>query len=174
MNNYYELYNNEPNNTNNISTKPIEYNMKDLSSKISCENMSRLSKKYTDNQRILFDANINMELCNSHYYYNDNIEDIKGMENSLLSGMSIGKKNCIYKKPLYNKGDWEFQYGISDNFKNQLNSFELFNYQSKAKTTKNLKQECPINNNFKSLGECDKGPFTTYVKTFTSDYDNCV
>ena len=113
MNNYYS----EINNTNKLT----EYNLKDLSSKISCENMSLLSKNYTDNQRTLFDANINMELCNRHHYYNDNIADIKGKENSLLSGMSIGKKSCIYKKPIYNKGDWEFQYGISDNFKNQLN-----------------------------------------------------
>jgi len=166
MNNYYS----EINNTNKLT----EYNLKDLSSKISCENMSLLSKNYTDNQRTLFDANINMELCNRHHYYNDNIADIKGKENSLLSGMSIGKKSCIYKKPIYNKGDWEFQYGISDNFKNQLNSFELFNYQSKAKTTKKITQECPQSYNFKSLGECEKGPFATYVKTFTSDYDNCI
>ena len=50
MNNYYS----EINNTNKLT----EYNLKDLSSKISCENMSLLSKNYTDNQRTLFDANI--------------------------------------------------------------------------------------------------------------------
>lgn len=91
MNNYYS----EINNTNKLT----EYNLKDLSSKISCENMSLLSKNYTDNQRTLFDANINMELCNSHHYYNDNIADIKGKENSLLSGMSIGKKVAYIKTP---------------------------------------------------------------------------
>ena len=30
------------------------------------------------------------------------------------------------------------------------------------------------NNNIKLLGECEKGPFKTYVKTFESDYNNCV
>jgi hypothetical protein len=52
MNNYYEVINTE--------AGQKEYNMKELSSKISCHNMSALSKKYTDNQRFLFDANINM------------------------------------------------------------------------------------------------------------------
>ena len=168
MNNYNEVI------KDGVIEAPKEYNMKELSSKISCENMSLLSKKYTDNQRLLFDANINMELCNSHRYYFDNLDDIKGRENGLLSGMSVGKKSCIYKKPFYNEGDWTFQYGISDTFKNQLNSFELFDYQSKAKTAKNFKKECPVDINFKSLGECDKGPFSTYVNTFTNDHDNCV
>jgi hypothetical protein len=88
--------------------------------------------------------------------------------------MSVGKKSCIYKKPFYNEGDWTFQYGISDTFKNQLNSFELFDYQSKAKTAKNFKKECSADINFKSLGECEKGPFSTYVSTFATDHDNCV
>lgn len=170
MNNYHEV--SEVSGMNNK-----EYNMKELSSQISCDNMYLLSKKYTDNQRFLFDANINMELCNSHYYYNENLDNIKGMENNILSGMSIGKKSCIYKKPGYNKGDWEFQYGASDTLQNQLNSLDLFNYQSKAKTTKKIKEDCPISKmgvNFKSLGECEKGPFSTYVNTFTTDYDNCV
>lgn len=189
MNNYYEVINNGDNKVMGVSEAPKEYNMKELSSKISCKNMSLLSKKYTDNQRLLFDANINMELCRSHQYYFDNLDDIKGRENGLLSGMSIGKKSCIYKKPFYNQGDWTFQYGISDTFKNQLfsensensansanseNSSQLFNYQSKAKTAKNFKKECPTDINFKSLGECDRGPFSTYVSTFTNDHDNCV
>jgi hypothetical protein len=160
MNNYHEV--SEVSGMNNK-----EYNMKELSSQISCDNMYLLSKKYTDNQRFLFDANINMELCNSHYYYNENLDNIKGMENNILSGMSIGKKSCIYKKPGYNKGDWEFQYGASDTLQNQ----------SKAKTSKKIKEDCPISKmgvNFKSLGECEKGPFSTYVNTFTTDYDNCV
>ena len=85
MNNYYEVI------KDGVQEAPKEYNMKELSSKISCDNMSLLSKKYTDNQRLLFDANINMELCNSHQYYFDNLDDIKGRENGLLSGMSVGK-----------------------------------------------------------------------------------
>ncbi len=179
MNNYYEVIN-KGDKVMGVPDAPKEYNMKELSSKISCKNMSLLSKKYTDNQRLLFDANINMELCRSHQYYFDNLDDIKGRENGLLSGMSIGKKSCIYKKPFYNQGDWTFQYGISDTFKNQLfsensaNSSQLFNYQSKAKTAKNFKKECPTDINFKSLGECDRGPFSTYVSTFTNDHDNCV
>ena len=160
MNKYYELEYNK------------EYNSKDLSSKISCENMSLLSKKYTDKQRLIFDNNINIELCENYHNNFTNICDIKGMENDILSGMSIGKKSCIYKKDEYQEGEWIYQYGISDNFRNQVNSYELFNYQSKAKTTKNANKKC--NYKFQLLGECNKGPFNTYVKTFTTDHDNCI
>jgi len=160
MNNYYELEYNK------------EYNSKDLSSKISCQNMSKLSKNYTDNQNVIFDNKINFELCENNQKYFANICEIKGMENDILSGISIGKKSCIYKKDEYQEGEWIYQYGISDTFRNQVNSYELFNYQSKAKTTKNPAKKCDFK--FELLGECNKGPFNTYVKTFTTDHDNCI
>ena len=155
MNNYFKL------------DYDKNYNLQELSAKVSCDNMKFLSKKYTDNQKIIFDNNINNELCK----YVDNIYDIKSIENDILSGISIHKKTCIYKRPEYNNGDWEYQYGISNIFKEQLNKRDLFNYQSKAKTSNKIKN---CNNNIKLLGECEKGPFATYVKTFTSDYDNCI
>ena len=155
MNNYYEL------------DYEKNYNSKELSAKVSCNNMRLVSKKYTDNQKIIFDNNINYDLCKNE----DNIYDIKGMENDILSGLSISKKTCIYKRPEYNNGEWEYQYGISNTFKDQLNSRDLFNFQSKAKTSNKIKN---CNNDFKLLGECDKGPFRTYVKTFETDRDNCI
>lgn len=149
-----------------------EYNPKDLSSKISCANMSLLSKDYTIMQKSISEKAINYELCENDHNYFDNICDIKNMESDLLTGLSIGKKSCIYKKPEYQEGEWVYQYGISDIFKNQLNSSELFNYQSKAKTTKKIDNKC--RHNFQLLGDCDKGPFKTYVTPFTTDENNCV
>lgn len=158
-------------NNYNVLEYQKEYNLKDLSAEISCRNMSILSKKYTDNQKFLFDNNINYELCDNYRKYFLNLDNIKEQENDILSGISIGKKSCIYKKDAYQEGDWEYQYGISDTFRNQVNSHELFNYQSKAKTN-NINNKC--NYKFQILGECDKGPYNTYVKTFTTDYNNCI
>ena len=66
MNKYYELEYNK------------EYNSKDLSSKISCENMSLLSKNYTDKQRLIFDNNINIELCKNYHnnFFHPKIKNI--------------------------------------------------------------------------------------------------
>jgi hypothetical protein len=159
------------NNYNELEYDKV-YNPSDLSSKISCANMSLLSKDYTIRQKMISEKAIDYELCESYGNYFDNICDIKNTENDLLTGMSIGKKSCIYKKPEYQEGEWVYQYGISDTFKNQLNSYELFNFQSKAKTTKKVNHKCK--QDFQLLGECKKGPFNTYVNTFTTDEDNCI
>ena len=159
------------NNYNELEYDKV-YNPSDLSSKISCANMSLLSKDYTIRQQMISEKAIDYELCESYGNYFDNICDIKNTENDLLTGMSIGKKSCIYKKPEYQEGEWVYQYGISDTFKNQLNSYELFNFQSKAKTTKKVNHKCK--QDFQLLGECKKGPFNTYVNTFTTDEDNCI
>jgi hypothetical protein len=111
-----------------------DYNMKELSAKVSCNNMSALSSKYIYNQNRTFSDKIDMELCEAHHNYGDNIEDIKNNESELLKGFSINKKSCIYKRPIYDQGEWEFQYGVSDIYKDQMNSYKLFDYQSKAKT----------------------------------------
>ena len=148
------------------------YNPSKLSSQISCTNMSLLSKDYTITQKTISEKAIDYELCERYNNYFDNICDIKNTENDLLTGISMGKKSCIYKKPEYQEGEWVYQYGISDTFKDQLNSYELFNFQSKAKTTNKIDNKCK--QHFQLLGHCDKGPFNTYVSTFTTDEDNCV
>jgi hypothetical protein len=153
-----------------------DYNMKELSAKVSCDNMSSLSSKYTYNQNKTFSDKINMEVCYFNNNYEDNIEDIKNSESELLKGFSIHKKSCIYKRPIYDKGEWEFQYGISDIYKNQMNSYKLFDYQSKAKTSRNSSGNsgnCD-DSNFKILGECEKVPNYIFTKTFTNNYDSCV
>jgi hypothetical protein len=115
------------------------YNPKLLSAKISCNNMSSLSSDYTTQQNNIFIDRINMDICNYQNNYNNNIEEIKTNESELLKGFSINKKSCIYKRPEYNNGIWKEQYHTSDTFKNNVNSYKLFDYQTKNKTkvTKN-------------------------------------
>ena len=58
-----------------------------------------------------------------------------------------------------------------------MNSGNLFNHQSKAKTNikSNYNDQCSVNNeDFSYLGECKKGPFATFTQTFTNSYDNCI
>jgi len=113
------------------------YNPKFLSAKISCNNMSSLSSDYTNQQNNLFVDKINIDICNYQNNYNKNIEEIKTNESELLKGFSINKKSCIYKRPEYNNGIWKEQYQTSDIFKNNVNSYKLFDYQTKNKTKVN-------------------------------------
>lgn len=119
--NYYEL------------DYETDYNPKLLSAKESCKNMSALSSTYTKQQNDLFIDKINMDICNYHNNYNLNVEEIKTNESELLKGFSINKKSCIYKRPEYNNGLWKDQYNSSDTFKNDINSYKLYDYQTKNK-----------------------------------------
>ena len=110
-----------------------DYNPKLLSAKVSCENMSALSKTYTNQQNDLFVDKINMDICNYQNNYNLNVEEIKTNESELLKGFSINKKSCIYKRPEYDIGLWKDQYNSSDTFKNDINSYKLYDYQTKNK-----------------------------------------
>lgn len=110
-----------------------DYNPKLLSAKVSCENMSALSKTYTNQQNDLFVDKINMDICNYQNNYNLNVEEIKTNESELLKGFSINKKSCIYKRPEYDNGLWKDQYNSSDTFKNDINSYKLYDYQTKNK-----------------------------------------
>lgn len=148
------------------------YDAKKLSADISCHNMSALSMRYTQNQNRVFTDAINVEHCQMHNKWNENIDDIKGNESKLWQGYSINKKSCIYKRPEYNMGDWSNQFQYSDLFANQFNSYKLFDYQTKAKGTKE-----PITCDYSKVlikEECDKGPYFLYTQTFTSDHYNCL
>lgn len=110
-----------------------DYNPKLLSAKESCKNMSALSSTYTKQQNDLFVDKINIDMCNYHNNYNLNVEEIKTNESELLKGFSINKKSCIYKRPEYDNGLWKDQYNSSDTFKNDINSYKLYDYQTKNK-----------------------------------------
>jgi hypothetical protein len=114
------------------------YNPKVLSANISCKNMSSLSNAYTTQQNNLFADRINMDLFNYHNNFHRDIDALKESEYELLSGFSINKKSCIYKRAEYNDGAWKEQYQSSDTFKNNIevekNKYKLFDYQTKNKT----------------------------------------
>jgi hypothetical protein len=113
------------------------YNPKLLSAKVACKNMSALSSVYTMQQNNLFADRINMDIFNYHNNFNRDAYDIKGDESELLQGFSINKKSCIYKRPEYNEGTWNSQYQSSDTFKNNINTYKLFDYQTKSKVKVN-------------------------------------
>lgn len=148
------------------------YNANELSAKVSCHNMSVLSNGYSQRQNRLFADKINVKDCEMYHDYNKDVDMIKNNESDLLQGFSINKKSCIYKRPNYGMGDWGGQFQHSDLFAHQLNSYKLFDYQSKAKSNKE-----PIECDYSKImleEECDQGPYATYTRTFTSDYYNCV
>lgn len=114
------------------------YNPKVLSANISCKSMSSLSSAYTTQQNNLFADRINMDIFNYHNNFHRDIDALKESEYELLSGFSINKKSCIYKRPEYNDGTWKEQYQSSDTFKNNIENekerYKLFDYQTKNKT----------------------------------------
>jgi hypothetical protein len=109
------------------------YDPKLLSAKVACKNMSALSSVYTMQQNNLFADRINMDIFNFHNNFNRDAYEIKGDESELLKGFSINKKSCIYKRPEYNEGTWNSQYQSSDTFKDNINTYRLFDYQTKNK-----------------------------------------
>jgi len=152
-----------------------DYNMKDISTKLSCDNMSLLSKGYTEYQNRNFVDKIQMERCIFNNNYHNDIYNIKTNESELNKGFNVNKKSCIYKRPVFDEGEWVNQYDISNTYKNVMRTGNLFNYQSKAKTNSNYNDKYNRNKKgFSHLGECKKGPFATYTQTFTNNYDNCV
>jgi hypothetical protein len=109
------------------------YDPKLQSAKAACKNMSALSSVYTMQQNNLFADRINMDIFNFHNNFNRDAYEIKGDESELLKGFSINKKSCIYKRPEYNEGAWNSQYQSSDTFKDNINTYRLFDYQTKNK-----------------------------------------
>lgn len=126
MNDYHEL------------EYDANYNPKLLSANISCKSMSSLSSDYTTRQNTLFADRINMDIFNYHNNFHRDIDGLKESESELLSGFSINKKSCLYKRPEYNDGTWKAQYQSSDTFTNTIHNpsdkYKLFDYQTKNKT----------------------------------------
>jgi hypothetical protein len=139
--------------------------------------MSLLSKGYTEYQNRNFVDKIQMERCIFNNNYHNDIYNIKTNESELNKGFTVNKKSCIYKRPVFDEGGWVNQYDISNTYKNGMNSGNLFNYQSKAKTNVNSNYNDQCNGNgddFSYLGECKKGPFALYTQSFANSYDNCI
>jgi hypothetical protein len=101
------------------------YNPGKLSADISCTTMSYLSYNEAKKQ-----GEIMNKIFRSNEYdsYTDGFRD---KETSLIKGSMIDKKNCIYKRPEYNMGDWGDQFSSFGSF---MDERKLFNNNTKAKT----------------------------------------
>ena len=115
------------------------YDPKRLSADISCKSMSSLSSAYTLQQNNLFADRINMDIFNYHNNYHRDIDALKESEYELLSGSSINKKSCLFKRPEYNDGAWKQQYQatlpiLQNTLENEKDKYKLFDYQTKNKT----------------------------------------
>jgi len=142
------------------------YDAKTLSAKVSCTNMSILADNEIKTQNRIFSNHFNFEDCQKYHDWNKNAGEIKGREHNLLSGFSINKKSCIYKRPNYGEGDWNKYFATS------LQDHEgIFDRQTKAKT--NDGQVCDYSK-FSPPESCDYGPYFLYTKDFSNDYYNCV
>lgn len=99
------------------------YNPKKLSAEISCTTMNYLSYNEAKKQ-----SEVNDKIFRSNEYdsYTDGFRD---KETTLIKGSMIDKKNCIYKRPEYNMGDWGDQFTTF----NYADDRSLFNNNTKAK-----------------------------------------
>ena len=101
--------------------------------------MSSLSSAYTLQQNNLFADRINMDIFNYHNNYHRDIDALKESEYELLSGFSINKRSCLFKRPEYNDGAWKQQYQatlpiLQNTLESEKDKYKLFDYQTKNKT----------------------------------------
>lgn len=76
-------------------------------SKLSCEHM----KKLAINEFNLNNNFFNTNTC--HPSWNRFVEDTdRELEYNMLTGFSITKKSCVNKRPEYNSGCWDKQFGV--------------------------------------------------------------
>ena len=82
--------------------------LREQSSIISCLHMTALAQKEIRENHSRFikqisTPNVPINPC-GHSYVNT--------EQSLQKGMNIRKKNCVYKQPEYDAGDWKKQFEL--------------------------------------------------------------
>jgi len=85
-------------------------NLSEKSAIISCNNMRELAK----NEFIYYDNKMKniFDLCSNKYYNQENYLNEKYQ--GYLPSLYINNKSCIYKKPIYNQGDWVKQFDNND------------------------------------------------------------
>ena len=94
------------------------------SARISCEHMSALAQKERDFNHFNFVTRMTNTESTVPVSY-----ELSGAEHRILKGYIIDKKNCVYKRPQYNSGEWEKQFESPI-----LSDREIFNIQSKKKS----------------------------------------
>jgi hypothetical protein len=89
------------------------------SSKLSCEHMSKLSYENMKQNNAHFNNIIkSCDMFNNDDYNRDGLR---------LESLNINKKSCIYKKDIYNDGEWVKQFNHP-----LISNYNIFNQQTKA------------------------------------------
>lgn len=96
--------------------------LKQQSAELACAHMKELAIKQRDQNHNNFISQIN-NITTTYPI----LTNMLNKEHNILKGYYIDKKNCVYKRPEYNRGEWENQFqtlGLSN---------ELFNVQTKKR-----------------------------------------
>lgn len=93
------------------------------SAEISCKHMSELAIKERDLNHFKYITQMRSKITEP---VNDRMLN---SEHKIIKGYVIDKKNCIYKRPEYNSGDWEKQFNTL-----LLDRNNIFNIQTKNKS----------------------------------------
>jgi len=94
------------------------------SAQISCEHMSELAIKERDLNHFNYITQMRTKITEP---VNDRMLN---SEHKIIKGYVIDKKNCVFKRPEYNSGDWEKQFNTL-----LLDKNNIFNIQTKNKST---------------------------------------
>jgi hypothetical protein len=127
----------------------------EMASKLSCDHMKELAINELNYNKHIFDNNT----CDPAW--NRKVEDRdRNLEYNILSGFSITKKSCVYKKPDFNNGCWDKQFGIynplTGSFGCSMNEVFDENSKKKSNNTKPCIEQVVLSNDNKNL--------TTYFK----------
>ena len=131
----------------------------EAASKLSCDHMNNLAIN-----EMIYNRNIN-KINIDPPNWDKNIKDPnKELEHKIIKGYSITKKSCINKRPEYNSGSWDKQFGIYNPITNSFgNTFkEVFDENSRAK----LNETEPIID--KSIISNDKNKI---ISIFNNNYE---
>ncbi len=102
----------------------MENTLQQQSAQISCEHMTELAIKQRDFNHFNYITSMTSKETNPIQY------NMLDTEHRILKGYVIDKKNCIYKRPQYNSGEWEKQFQKN----NYIDPREIFNLQTKQKS----------------------------------------
>ena len=98
-------------------------NLKDASSILSCYHMTMLAKQEREN-----DINKLYRILNTpNEYTNQTHGEYTTHEQKIQRGVKIDKYSCIYKRPVFQSGDWEKQ------FEKVAFDQSIFNIQTKKR-----------------------------------------
>lgn len=128
---------------------------------LSCKHMSSLAMNENNKYRINNYNTFNHPNCDKFNDFSDRV-----LEHHMLKGIFIDKKNCLNKKPEFNNGHWEKQFGIYNPDTGSFGCEMKIEFDNNSKAKMNDKKPCIekiLNNNDNNK------VLTTY---FNNEYNN--